>query len=200
MDAILERFGGVHKSLHGDGKDILGRILLTCEQMLHDRGCKTVETVGTLAEILESATQLALVGHGEGLSSSVYIHAEEKVGVKFARTVMDAMEEQGRTHAIIVSVDGPTPFTKKECDQKPVQFLLARDVCVNVSRHHLVPKHEVMESPPPGFKSGNLPKIFDTDPVAQYYNWPIGTVVRVWRTFGGSEPIPYFRVVCPGNN
>ena len=53
-------------------------------------------------------------------------------------------------------------------------------------------------TPPAGVTREQLPRILDTDPVVRYHAWPCGAVVRVWRVFGGHEPIPYFRVVAPG--
>ena len=101
---------------------------------------------------------------------------------------------------VVVSTDGPTPFTRKECEGKPVQFLLARQVCVNVTKHHLVPRHVRVDHPPDGMTPDDLPKMFETDPIAQYHAWPVGTVVRIDRRFRGHEPVPYFRVVSPASS
>ena len=121
----------------------------------------------------------------------MYLHAEDKVGVKFVRTVLEAASGD----VIIISLDGPTPFTKKECDGKRIQFFLIKELCENITHHSLVPKHERVESLPPDILKEHLPLILETDPIVQYHNWPIGTVVRVLRSFGGHEPIPYLRVV-----
>ena len=61
-----------------------------------------------------------------------------------------------------------------------------------------MPKHERMSAPPDGVTREQLPKILEGDPIVQYHNWPVGTVVRVWRRFGGHERVPYFRVVAAG--
>ena len=102
---------------------------------------------------------------------------------------------EGETWGVVISVDGPTPFAKRECDGKRIQFLSARRMYTNVTKHSLVPKHEVVDAPPSGVDRERLPLLLTTDPIAQYYNWPLGTVVRITRHFGGHEPIPYFRVV-----
>ena len=171
----MHKFASVHRSVHGDEHDVLGGILNTCEEMLVDRGCTNIvrSAPGTLSPAIVSD------------QTDVHI-TEEKVGVKFARQIL----ETGKP-SVVVSPEGATPFTKRECEGKPIQFLFARDVCVNVTKHHLVPKHEVVHDVP----GDNLPKLLSTDPVVQWYDWPVGTVVRVWRCFGGHEPLPYFRVV-----
>lgn len=189
--AILRTFGCLHKTVHGDGADVLGRIVLTCEEMMQDRGCERVTRADNLLGAVKAGA--AVLRARGGVDVNVYVHAEERVGVKAARAVLDECEEAGVT-AVVVSAEGPTPFTRKECDGKPVQFFEARSLCYNVTRHALVPKHERAEAPP-GVAPRSLPKLPETDPVVQYYGWPPGTVVRVWRCFGGHEPIPYFRVV-----
>ena len=171
----------------------MGRVVLTCEEMLRDRGCASVARADDLAKALEEGTRPVLRGRGGPRDVDVYVHAEERVGVKYARAVLEASGD-GVT-CLVVSVEGPTPFTRKECEGKPMEFFCARELVYNVTKHHLVPPHEVVPEPPEGTTRDTLPKMLETDPVARYYAWPVGTVVRVVRRFGGCEPIPYFRVV-----
>lgn len=195
MEEIASKFGCVHKTVHGEGRDVIERILNTCEQMLHDRGCLHVSRTANALEVIAEASRPVLSGStAEGRRIEVYVHGDEKVGVKFARQLVEQSED---ADLVIVSLEGPTPFTRKECEGRRVQFLLARDVCFNVTHHHLVPKHEVVPCPPFDLTPDQLPRILDTDPIVQYYNWPVGTVVRVWRCYGGYEPTPYFRLVSP---
>jgi DNA-directed RNA polymerase subunit H (RpoH/RPB5) len=126
----------------------------------------------------------------------VYIHNEERVGVKYARYVLDEGEQNGG-FGIVISTDGPTPFTRRECEGKRIQFFLARDLYVNIVDHCLVPKHEAVSEPPSGVKKEELPCMESTDKIAQYYDWTPGTIVKITRVFGGHEPIPYYRVIVP---
>lgn len=192
MDHIT-KFGRIHKTIHGDGKDALGRTVLTCQQMLKDRGCTQITLAPDPDASVENGNPPLLRGEGGDSVVEVYVHSEDKVGVKFVRSVLESADGD----VVVVSLEGPTPFTKKECDGKRIQFFLMKDMCVNITHHALVPKHERMDQPPVGMRVEHLPIILETDPVVQYYNWPIGTIVRVWRCFGGHEPIPYFRVVSP---
>ena len=167
-------------------------MLANCEQMLRDRGCTAVTRADDLAAAIEEG-RAALRGRGP-THVDLYVCTEDRVSVKFARQALDARKRDDGW-AVVVSVDGPTPFTRRECEGKPLQFLQARDLYVNVTRHALVPKHEAMPGPPDGVTAAQLPRILESDPVVQWHNWPAGTVVRVWRCFGGHEPVPYFRVV-----
>ena len=124
----------------------------------------------------------------------VYIHNEERIGVKWSRMVLETRERDD-IQIIAISQQGPTPFTKRECEGKPIQFLSARAMCVNVTQHMLVPKHERVEDLPDNVLPQSLPYIYESDPVVQYHAWPVNTLVRITRHFGGNEPIPYFRRV-----
>ena len=156
----------------------------TCEEMLRDRGCKHVTRTHDGDE-----DRPAIQGWGGSTIMDVYVHSGERVGVKFART---CVEGSGRRDVIIVGV--PTAFTRKEFEGR-VQFFAPGQVCYNVTHHALVPKHTVVASTQ--FKVDNLPVMKKTDPVAQYYGWDVGTVVRIERVFGGHEPVVFFRLVVP---
>lgn len=191
--AFVARLSTLHRGFDADGRRILKRIVKTCHEMLTDRGCRTISVSPDPAQ---SAVNGEAVLKGETVW--VYFHHEERVGVKFVRALLEESEREG-VKVVCLSIDGPTPFTKKECDGKLIQFLSMATMCNNVTKHFLVPKHV------PLFEyskedSANLPKIFDTDAVVQYYDWPVGTVVRVERVFGGHEPIPYLRVVCTASS
>jgi DNA-directed RNA polymerase subunit H (RpoH/RPB5) len=162
--------------------------------MLRDRGCARVARGADVRAALDAAPAPALTGRGGPADYDVYVHGEERVGVKYARAVL---ERAGGARAVVVSLEGPTPFTRKECEGRPIEFFRAAELCANVTRHALVPRHERVDAPPAGVAREQLPRIHDTDPVVRYHAWPCGAVVRVWRVFGGHEPIPYFRVVGP---
>lgn len=161
--------------------------------MLYDRGCVTVTKVANPVEVVAQGSLPVVEGvFNNNEKIEVYIHGDEKIGVKYARGLLERLGEV--TDIVVVSTEGPTPFTRKECDGHRLQFFLAKELCFNVSRHKLVPKHEPIECPV-GLTTEQLPRILQHDPVVQYYNWPIGTIVRVWRCYGGNEPIPFFRLV-----
>lgn len=168
--------------------------------MLTDRGCTHVARIaeGDLQTCLSVHNGHVLSGEDDAgeMRHRVYLHHEDRVGVKYARSILDANKEPG-TCIVIVSTEGPTPFTRRACSEygTAVQFMLVRDLCVNKTRHCLVPRHERVEAPPPGVEVAQLPRILDQDKIVQYYNWPVGTVVRIRRCFGGHEPVDYYRVV-----
>lgn len=201
MDRAVDAFSSIHGAVHGNGREVLERILHTCEEMLRDRGCTCVTRAQDVAACIGDTKAPVLRGRDEDGSCRVHVflHGEDRVGIKYARQLLedlDEEEEEPGVLAVVVSREGATPFTRKECDGRLVRFMLARDLYSNVTHHALVPKHEkVTTETTPYYSPSSLPHILDTDRIVQYYDWPVGTVVRVWRTFGGHEPIPYLRVV-----
>jgi len=195
MEGFLERLARIQQCVNGDGARNLRSILTTCREMLCDRGYETIVE----HRLEDDERGLALTGErsSDGGQLRVYVCMEDRVGVKFARSVLDAAVEAPSVSTIIVSIDGPTPFTRKECSA--VQFFMAIDLCRNVTRHCLVPRHTRIDTAelPAGMTTERLPRLLETDRVVQYHAWPCGTVVKIKRVFGGYEPIDYFRVVVP---
>ena len=192
MDEFFERLARIQQCVNGDGSRNLRNILKTCTEMLHDRGFEDITQRG----LEESDNSLGLVMTGErqcGECVRVHMCTEDRVGVKFARAVL----EVDGASTVVISIDGPTPFTRKECDT--VQFFNAIELCKNVTHHCLVPKHERVDASeiPTGMQLNRLPRLLDTDRIVQYYAWPCGSVIKIKRVFGGYEPITYFRVVLP---
>lgn len=153
--------------------------------MLQDRGEAVRPPPSPVEAILAQQPVLS------GDVTDVYFSPEDRVGVKFARTISANPERK----VICISFDGPTPFTKRECDG--VQFFLAKSLYTNRMRHCLVPSHRKVSGE--GLDVDHLPKILETDMVVQYHAWAVGTVVRIERVMGGGEPAPYFRVVSASN-
>ena len=126
----------------------------------------------------------------------MYFHNEDRVGVKHLRTWM---ENATNDKVIIVSIDGPTSFTRRETDDKysNVSYFTFRDVCVNITRHKLVPKHQRVDAcaVPNNVSLEHLPVLYTNDKVAQYYDFDSGDIIRITRTAGVQEPIYYYRIV-----
>lgn len=198
--SFAERLARVYHTVRGDGEPLLSKLRRTCCDMLRDRGCERVEQHVEPDGPL-NGRMLLVSGHDRpdgGPDVEVYISLEDRVGVRVARSLVDGNRAADRgVRLVVVSIDGPTVCTKKECE-RDIQFWLAKELCYNVTRHSLVPRHSVVgESDlPASCRVEQLPKMLDTDPVARYYDWPAGTLVRIQRVFGGSEEIPFFRCVC----
>lgn len=190
MDKLLEKIGSIHSTCHIDGEMVLMRIIKNCKDMLTDRGCTRIEETGDIIESMEQ-NEPVLKGR-DGKKIDVYFYNEERVGVKIMRSLL---EENTVDKIIILSLDGPTTFTRKEAEGLPVQFFLLKDLFINITKHEIVPKHELCTETLP-WSNSELPKIFSSDPIIQYYDFPVGSILKISRTVGAHEPCVYYRLIC----
>ena len=168
--------------------------------MLKDRGYVNIQSCQTFEEITQNMSENRYVVCGGGHKHvQVFFHNEERVGVKQLRTWV---ENSVADVIIVISLDGPTAFTKKEAEQHyaHVQFFMFRDVCINITKHCLVPKHEkITDMSQLPLKTSNskneLPLLYTTDKISQYYAFEPGDVVRITRTVGVQEPVYIYRLI-----
>lgn len=199
MDILLNKIGQLNSTTTANYTIVLERVLRTCIEMLKDRGFNVSVDCRTVGDITYKIEQNDSVLFGENLTGSaiIFFHNEERVGVKQLRQWHDS--NQG-CQIIIVSLEGPTAFTKKEADQNypNIQFFTFKELCVNITRHHLVPKHEKITKNEVDYQvSSNeeWPKLYTTDAISQYYNYKSGDIIRVTRVMGCAEPVFYYRLV-----
>lgn len=191
MEELIEKIGSIHSTCLVDGNKILENILTTCTQMLQDRGCSEVEKTSNILECIEN---LQPVLKGRGVRSiDIYFSNEERVGVKYLRNILESTTVD---KLILCSLDGPTTFTKKESELSDVQFFLLKDLYVNITRHKIVPKHELCVEPI-SYTTEEIPKISINDPIVQYYDFPLNSIIKIYRKFGSHEPTIYYRLICP---
>ena len=135
-----------------------------------------------------------------GCGLHVFFHIEDRIGVKFLRlldeTYGDDVSKRNRTvDVLVVSIDGPTPCTRKEAaETRPwVQMMTFKELFVNISRHELVPPHRLItQDERTGLQArlrlsddfSELPRLFSTDAVAKYYRFRPGDIVRIDRPLG----------------
>ena len=202
MTETLDRIGQLNNTAQKTTEQVLVSTLRTCIEMLKDRGLDFVQACQTIDEITQNIIDARpiVTASGRGPHTCIYFHNEDRVGVKAMRQWIESSIADA---IIVVSLEGPTAFTRKEAEHNcpQVQFFLFRDLCVNITRHSLVPKHErITEKEIPLQLSATmheLPMLWTTDRVAQYYAYRSGDLVRITRTAGTQEPVHYYRIVRP---
>lgn len=203
MDDLLNKIGKLNNTSVANSHIVLQRVLITVCDMLKDRGYMVTNECRTFGHIYNKMQDAQPVVTGVSAAGDVvvFFHNEERVGVKQLRSWYESMSDKT---IIIISLDGPTAFTKREAENmyNNVQFFQFRNLCVNIVRHKLVPKHErmtkeqVQQLPYNVASENQWPKLYKTDPVAQYYNFKKGDLIRITRTIGCKEPMFYYRLVC----
>tara|TARA_A100001015_G_scaffold316676_1_gene431650 strand:- start:2957 stop:3541 length:585 start_codon:yes stop_codon:yes gene_type:complete len=191
MIPIIEKIGSIHNTTIVDGLSVLKSVYKTCKEMISDRGYTDIEETHDLENALEECLPV-LRGYKISECIDIYFYNEERVGVKFIRNILESSTELNKI--IIVSLDGPTAFTRKESEKNNIEFFLFKNLCVNITRHDIVPKHELALEVP--WTEKELPKIYTNDFIVQYYNFPVNSIVKISRTFGCHEPSVFYRIVC----
>lgn len=189
-EAFLKRLGRIHQAVHVNGRTVLDAILKTSVQMLKHRQCTCVTVVDDIMKEVMAGRPVV-----KSDTTLVYIHTEDRVGVKFARAIVDQSEDK---FCIIVSIDGPTSFTRNEFNSKKIQFMPCKFLFVNIIKHKLVPSQTLMADDH-GMDKASLPIMLESDPVVQYHNWPVGGVIKIERVFAGNEPTMYYRIIQASN-
>ena len=174
------------------------------EQMLLDRGCTEIKAVGTGVD----PVLLCTCKNDRRESLSVFLTDESKVGVKTMRKLREDALRVGTRHIIFCCTDGLTPFAAKELkdtdssSEVTIEVFRKPELAFCVVRHILVPCHRLLGSQERKelltrlrCKASALPKLKESDPVARYYHFTPGSVVRIDRHIGNLESEPYFRLV-----
>ena len=166
------------------------------------------KVVGNMRLMLEDrGFEASLVSEGEIRGEkgeevvSMLLLEEEKLSVKTLRHLTSKYEGIGM---ILVSLLGPTSFTKKEMAENhpDIEIFLYQDFVVNPVRHSLVPRHTRLTKEEEedlfrrfGRERNRYPKLPSTDVVSRYYNFRPGDVIGIKRQFGFQEPTIYYRIV-----
>lgn len=124
----------------------------------------------------------------------IYIFDEMKVGVKAIKDILDIVFEKDLKHIICVYKNEITTFARQYLEQVCLENKIRieqfsfKDLTFNVTKHQLVPKHEIISSTEvlnllTTFKinRNNLPLISVNDPVIKYLGAVKYDIVKIYR-------------------
>lgn len=189
----------------------LWRVRRTLLEMLLDRGYAVLNTSDDLnlklqdfeaqfqAQSYNRENLIMLRQKRDDPSAQIYVffpeeHRGKMVGIKPISERLDRMDRDGVKNVIFVMETGMTTFAKNGIDKIAatnkitIETFNENDLLINITRHKLVPKHEVMSDDEKRallkrykLKESQLPRIQKSDPVARYYGLVQGTVVKITR-------------------
>ena len=195
----LTRIGQLNNTAQKSTASVLMSTLKVTIEMLQARGYTNIQACQSVDEIAENMTEGRYILCGNGRKSiQVFFHNEDRVGVKQLRSWVEASSAD---NIVVVSLEGPTAFTRREAEHnyRQVQFFLFRDLCVNITKHCLVPRHERVKADQLPFELSRtmeeVPSMYTTDKVAQFYAFQPGEIIRITRTAGVQEPVFYYRIM-----
>ena len=203
MEAWLSRISQTCSDGRVKGNYILSRVYHTAADMLRDRGFVVTWSAADTDQLLEAVERGDPVLRAQcgAQHASVYIDKDDRTGVKTVRGLVD--KNGPETQLVVISLDGPTPFCKKEIGESlAINFFMIKELTYNVTRHVLVPPHrrltdaetERMLTTYSALPS-QLPLLLMNDPVRRYYNWPPDAIIEIDRTGMTQETCKYYRRV-----
>jgi DNA-directed RNA polymerase subunit H (RpoH/RPB5) len=161
----------------------------TCVEMLRQRKYKIVDQ--------EDHTRIVAT-KPDGKTMVVFFTEMPKFNVKSAQIYIALMSDLKIYHAIIVYKKGVTSFTRKaimKSEDLKFELIAEADLRYNITKHRLQPVFEQLSSDEAeifkkefGVKFGVM-KI--DDPIARFYAYTNGDVIRVTRKTGKNKFVTY---------
>lgn len=189
----------------------LFRVRRTVLELLSDRGYAVLNTDEDLnqsrvqfeadlaAKNFNRESLTLLRQHKERPDDQMYVFFPDEtrgkpLGVRPISEKAERMERDNVRRAIIILQSGLTPQAKGAVeklsagDRAKIEVFLENELLVNITKHVLVPKHEVISEDAKKallkryrLKESQLPRIQKSDPIARYYGLSHGQVVKITR-------------------
>ena len=161
----------------------------TCLEMLRQREYKIVDQ--------EDPTRIVAI-KPDGKPMVVFFTEMPKFNVKSAQIYISLMNDMKIYHAVIVYKEGVTAFTRKaimKSEELKFELFAEDDLRYNITKHRLQPVFERLSSDEAeifkkefGVKFGVMKS---DDPIARFYAYANGDVIRVTRKTGLNKFVTY---------
>lgn len=166
-------------SLNKDTKNY--KAFETLNEIMNDRGYSIVN---------DNKNSDYVLFKGEGKNDiGIFITTFAKLCIKTLKNILSITEERMFKHIIIMYQESITPFVLKiinNIKNIKVEYFSVNELQYNITKHSLQPIFEKLtkdELDIIGSKMNieKLPIMFTVDPIARYYNYQKGDVIRVRR-------------------
>lgn len=189
------------------------RVLNTLKSLLTKRGYKIQDNHRAFSEECSSVSTVAdcvVSGFRSDESTNSKIVAIvlsaatcPKLTVKIVRDLKKWCIDNN-TKAIVACAKPPTPSAKDEVNQSdtPIQTFLFQHLQIDITEHALVPPHTQLSNADADhllsemfLRREQLPKLYTTDPVCRFYDFDLGSVVKIDRNNGHMLQTTFYRHV-----
>ena len=153
----------------------------TCLEMLDQRGFA----------IAEDCEEYIIGEKSESEAIALFFESSQKLDTDKVKIYISKMKELLLNACIIVCKDDITAPARKvvdELQEYKIEIFKETSLRYNITKHRLVPKHTLLsKAEAQDFKKNYGIKIFvllKTDPIAQFYNFQKGDIIRIDRPDG----------------
>jgi len=164
----------------------------TCLDILKQRECDIIDEDDFSITAVKS----------DGNEICVFLINAPKLDVSRVKEYVTLLNYKNINHGIFVYGESITPYAKKvveASEDMKIELFCEKELQYNVTKHRLVPTHErLCEKDAIAFKKefgGKFGGILKTDPVARFYGYQRGDVIRITRTNGDNGVYITYRIV-----
>lgn len=122
----------------------------------------------------------------------IFFAEEPKIGVKTVKTLLQRMKDERIFKGILVIQLSMTPSAKQALTEMAPEFVLEHftesELLINITEHEMVPQHILLSMEEKQelltkykIKESLLMKMLVTDPVARYFGYKRGQVIKIIR-------------------
>lgn len=160
----------------------------TLEEFKRDFGCEPSKGQPARSDLMVMST------HNDDPSDRLFVFFPDdpKIGVKQIQIYVAKMEADKVSRAIIVVRTGLTPSARQAMREVGPTYILEdfleSEMLINITEHELVPQHILLTTEEKEelfsmykLKENQLMKMLATDPVARYYGYKRGQVIKIIR-------------------
>ena len=189
-----------------DGDACLARCYVVLGEMLRYRGYEQVSFTcadhASLVACMDVDGVVALASSGSREDKAVVFHMDMRVGVKALRAIAESNSAESCS-LLVVSIEGPTSFSRRDTSACGIEFLTFRQIYNNIASHRLVPPHRRISCPDEQkaiarryciVDASQWPRFRPTDPMCVFGDFRMGDLVEIRRSCASGET-PYYRLV-----
>ena len=160
----------------------------TVTEMITQRGYK----------ITKSDDDIIVGTNSTGEHIIVFTQSVAKLNIDRVKEYISILHKMEMKHCIVIYVENVTSITKKLIENSvdiKIEIFTLEELQYNITKHRLVPKHIIL-SPTESKEFKQLyglkyPVILRTDPIARFYDFNRGDVIKIIRMNGVDEYITY---------
>ena len=145
-------------------------------------------------EIIDKDDERILAKKPDGNLMCIFLTNSSKFNVDSIQEYILMMRKMNLWHSIIVYKDNVTPVAKKiisDTKDFKIELFQEEELQYNITKHYLVPNHSIYGKKDSNesieFKkkySDNFPVILKSDPVARFYAYEKGDIIKITRSNG----------------
>ena len=153
----------------------------------------------------EDINNLVFKNKNTNKSIKIYYNIDDKIGINYIKSIISDLETYSENiSGLVVLNTAITTFAKQflnsEQNSQCIEYFKETDLMTNKTKHYLIPKHILLSNDEKikllsdlQCDECHLPRIKNTDPIAQYYGSKLGDIFKIIR-HDDNTPSIYYRL------